>query len=97
MVLMPKWDLFPLHHPLSCDLWPHTNRKYRFMEKTFTQKKLGLEDKIPEFKNTLGVLDLLETKKVWGYPSAGRPGPSECKATRAHPNSPPPSSPVHLL
>ena len=39
-------------------------RKYRFMEKSFTQKKVGLEDKIPEFQNTIDVLLLLEQKRV---------------------------------
>lgn len=38
--------------------------KYRFMEKSFTQKKLGLEEKMAEFKETLGVLSLLDSKKV---------------------------------
>jgi hypothetical protein len=34
------------------------------MEKSFTQKKVGLEDKIPEFQNTIDVLLLLEQKRV---------------------------------
>lgn len=33
------------------------------MEKTFTNKKASLEDKIPEFKKTLDVLALLQEKK----------------------------------
>lgn len=35
------------------------------MEKTFTQKRLGLEEKMAEFKETLAVLSLLDSKKVY--------------------------------
>ena len=38
--------------------------KYRFMEKSFAQKKNSLEEKIPEFRSTLDVLALLQAKKV---------------------------------
>jgi hypothetical protein len=41
-----------------------TNRKYRFMEKSFSQKRASLEDKLPEFKSTLEALALLEAKRV---------------------------------
>ena len=34
------------------------------MEKTFTQKRASLEEKIPEFRSTLDVLALLELKRV---------------------------------
>ncbi|KAK9893442.1 Prefoldin, subunit 3 [Cystobasidium minutum MCA 4210] len=37
--------------------------KYRFMEKSFAQKRAGLEEKMVEFKQTLDVLSLLEAKK----------------------------------
>lgn len=34
------------------------------MEKSFAQKRVGLEEKMAEFKQTLDVLSLLDAKKV---------------------------------
>ncbi len=38
--------------------------KYKFMENTTAQRKLALEDKIPDIKETLRMVQFLKSRKV---------------------------------
>lgn len=40
--------------------------KYKFMDTSLQQRKAKLKSQIPEFKNALGLLETLRTKKVCG-------------------------------
>ena len=39
-------------------------RKYRYMDGSLTQRRKGLEDKIPDIKKTLHMVEFLQTRRV---------------------------------
>ena len=42
----------------------YPDRKYRYMEHNLSQRRRGLEDKIPDIKKTLGMIEFLQERRV---------------------------------
>jgi hypothetical protein len=50
--------------PFSLALIPLWRRKYRYMDSNLTQRRRGLEEKIPEIKKTLSMVEFLRDRRV---------------------------------
>ena len=40
------------------------SRKYRYMDANLTQRRKGLEDKIPDIRKTLNMVEFLQERRV---------------------------------
>ena len=52
------------------------SRKYRYMEHNLTQRRGGLEDKIPDIKKTLSMIEFLQERRVSLLRDAPAPAPT---------------------
>jgi len=44
--------------------------KYRYMESSLTQRRASLEEKIPDIRKTLDMVEYLQERRVRFYPSS---------------------------
>ena len=64
-----SWRAYPPFPPFISHFCTHSvwRRKYRYMDSNLTQRRRGLEEKIPEIKKTLSMVEFLRERRVRSF------------------------------